>query len=225
MQGIVVLYPIFVRDMAKIAALAEKQILPNRFSFSPSEQSQTEWREEEAKHYDQFMRLALVAIASVNGCPNLAALPCDVMSSDKSEADLLARLWRELQHACRNQMMICGWKIRDEIWPRLINRSLALNIEMPDWAKPNLGRRWFDVELHDISMIYSCGVWDRVRPLPALDHVLQFWLGREYPSEANTKLYAEVNAGDPRVADAARQYVAGMTEAWLRYATDSKELV
>jgi len=219
MQGLIIVYPLFVRDLAEVKALADTHLVPDRRQYIPDEKAKIAWQEEEAKRYDQFMRLAMVSTLKAT----VSALDSSMAGAENNvsigeEAGLLRGLWLVLQEARDYQTLICGWKIREDIWPRLINRSLALNVDVPDWAKPNISRRWFDVELHDIAMIYSCGVWDRARPLPALDHALRFWLGREYPSETNTKLLAEVKVNDPEVEAAVRLYLAGMAEIWLRYA-------
>jgi hypothetical protein len=180
-----------------------------------------EWVEEESKRYDRFNRLVSMTVLPIYVNQGSALLTaqgggCRIDQNDE-EAALLSYFWDGMMEANVNQFQICGWRIRELAWPRLVNRSVALGVKMPAWAKPDLSKKWFDVQLHDLSALYSCGVWGRVRPLPPIHYALKFWLGRNFPREDEIQLKAEYNPNDESIRDATCDYVNGMAEVLQRY--------
>ena len=227
------LYALFARDLAEVDRARGGQLevrKPTGDSLYPSYMWDTmsdvqreKWIDDEAKRYDRFNRLVSMTVLALTPAQmNLEFLQnpdssC-VVHADENEEALLSYVWNGLEDAMSKQYAICGWKIREEIWPKLINRSLALGVKVPGWAKPDLAKKWLDVQLHDISTIYSCGVWGRARRLPPIHYALKFWLGRDFPREEDVKLKAEMNQNDPSLTDATCDYVFGLAEVMYRYA-------
>lgn len=227
------LYALFARDVVAIDQARGEQLevrrptgdslYPSYMWDSMSETQREQWIDDEAKRYDRFNKLVSMTVLPLT--PNQMNLEfitdpdssCNVHCDENEEA-LLSYIWTGLEEAFAKQYSICGWKIREQIWPKLINRSLALGVKVPSWAKPDLAKKWFDVQLHDLSTIYSCGVWGRARPLPPIHYALKFWLGRDFPVEEDVKLKAEINPRDPSITDATCDYVFGMAEVMYRYA-------
>lgn len=219
--GFLIVYPIFTRDIVNLTSKAAVRQLSAGMPVWLSEESErTAWREEKSRQFDQFNQLAsltmlpvpreyLTGEAALSGrCQILAGLP---------EHELLAAAWGEFSRQRELGMTIAGWGIRDQCWPRLLNRSLFRRVPVPPWAKPNLGRKWMDVELDDLSMMYSCGVYDKFRPLPRLHDALSFWLGRAFPDEDMLLLQAEVRPDDPNTLAATCDYVNGMAQVLRGY--------
>lgn len=232
MQGITIIYALFTRNLEEIKSARNEQLLvrrPDINSLHPgymwdsmSLVEQTRWVDEEAERYDRFKRLSSLTVLAVpkgNLNPEYLNNPnndCNVFTDD-NETALLTYIWAGLEDAISRQFYICGWRIKESIWPTLINRSLALNVPMPAWAKIDLTKKWFDVQLHDLSAIYSCGLWNRTRPLPPIHYALKFWLGRDFEREENVRLLAESNPANPAIADATCAYTFGMGEVMYRY--------
>lgn len=225
-----IIYALFARDSAEMDRARGEQLnmqRPSAESLYPaymwdtmSVQAREAWIEDEAKRYDRFNRLVSLTVLSVplsvlRG--DITKLDSCVIHRDDNEKALLTYIWNGFEEAYRNQFQICGWKIREDIWPRLVNRSLALDVPVPVWAKPDLSKKWFDVQLHDLATAYSCGVWGRVRPLPPIQYAMKFWLGRDFPREDEVRLKAEMNPSDEAIREATCDYVFGMAEVLHRY--------
>jgi hypothetical protein len=190
---------------------------------SMSDNQREQWIDDEARRYDRFNRLVSMTVLAVPGTNFTSEFLQDptngcTVHRDQNETALLTYVWQGLDDAMSKQYSICGWKIREDIWPKLVNRSLALGVKMPPWAKPDLSKKWFDVQLHDISTLYSCGVWGRARPLPPIHYALKFWLGREFEREEDVKLKAEMDPNDEAIRSATCDYVFGLAEVLHRYA-------
>ena len=233
MQGVTILYGLFARDLDEMDRARSEQLevrRPSGDSLYPSymwttmtDSQQEQWIDDEAKRYDRFNRLVSMTVLSLRADQlnleflNNADNACTVHRDDTEEA-LLAYIWSGLEESMRHQYSICGWKIREVLWPRLVNRSLMLGVKIPAWAKPDLAKKWFDVQLHDLSTIYSCGVWGRARPLPPIHYAMKFWLGRDFVTEEDVQLKAEINPNDEAITEATCDYAFGMGEVLYRYA-------
>jgi hypothetical protein len=221
-NGFFIVYPVFVRNIAILnSKSAVRQLSTGMPPWLSDETERTAWREEKSRQFDQFNRLASVTMLPVprEFLTGQAAEPtarCQVLV-DLPEHELLTSFWQELDRQRLLGHNIAGWGIRDYCWPRLINRSLYRQVPIPTWAKPNLGRKWLDVELDDLSMMYGCGVYDKFRPLPRLHDALAFWLDREFPDEDMVLLQAEVKPTDPAILSTAGEYVKGMAQVLRRY--------
>lgn len=230
MQGLTFLYGLFTRDMTEIDAARKEQLnieRPDPEALYPAYVWQTlttaqkeQWIEDEAKRYDRFNRLFSVTSIPVT-CTSGNQLVIDPSNcqllQDDNETALLSYVWDGLDSAMRHMYWLCGWRIKEELWPRLINRSVALGVSIPDWAKPDLTRKYLDVDLHDLTQLYTCGVWGRKRPLPPIHYALRFWLGRQFPREEDVQLRAETDPKAGFIEDATCSYVIGMAEVMQKY--------
>ena len=219
--GFFIIYPLFARTISALGSESAKRQLDLSMPYWLSNESdRSTWREDKSRQFDQFNHLVCVTMLPVPREYLTGAAPLNdrcLMISGLPEAELLAAVWRELND--HRDLNVAGWCIRDQIWPRLLNRSLCLDVTVPDWAKPNLSRKWLDVEMDDLSMMYSCGVYDKFRPLPRLHDALSFWLNREFPDEDMLMLRAETEPNNPENMATACLYAKGMAEALRRYLT------
>lgn len=217
--GFFIIYPLFARVISAMSSSAAVRQLGTGMPYWLSNESdRVAWREEKSRQYDQFNHLVCVTMLPVPVAFLQGTVPLDgrcLMLAGLPEADILRGLWQELEG--HRDMNIAGWGIRDHIWPRLLNRSLCQNVSVPGWAKPNLSRKWMDVEMDDLSMIYSCGVYDKFRPQPRLHDALDFWLQTPFPDEDMVMLRAETKPDDPEILTATCSYVRGMAEVLRRY--------
>ena len=140
MQGLTILYALFARDLAEIDAARGEQLNVQRPSVdslypaymweSMSQAARDSWIDEEARRYDRFNRLVSMTVLPVSADEmrkGVVMSPCNVYD-DENEAALLTYIWNGLQDADGLRYQICGWKIRETIWPRLVNRSLKLGV-------------------------------------------------------------------------------------------------
>jgi hypothetical protein len=220
--GFFIVYPLFVRNIAALSSKAAvRQLSAGMPVWLSDEAERTAWREEKSRQFDQFNRLASITMLPVTveflaGRQPTPADRCQILAG-LPEHELLTSIWAEFSRIRQLGMNIAGWGIREQCWPRLLNRSLCLGVPIPDWAKPNLARKWMDVELDDLSMMYSCGIYEKVRPLPRLNDALSFWLQREFTDEDMVLLQAEVKPDDPAILTATCEYVRGLAEVLHRY--------
>lgn len=233
MQGVTILYALYARNSKEIDAARTEQLnlqRPCAEALHPaylwntlSVEAREKWLEEEAVRYDRFNKLVSMTVLAIPyealRTPGaLNNINCTV-HCDANEAALMSYVWTGLEDAYSHGFQLVGWKIREDIWPRLVNRSLAQSVRMPSWAKPDLSKKWFDVELHDLAALYSCGVWGRTRPLPPIHYALKFWLNRDFTREDDVKLQAEINPSSDFIKDATCEYVFGLAEVLQRYIT------
>ena len=169
-----------------------------------------DWFETEAKKYDRFKRIVRVTLL----CP-----PHECVSiHSPNEASVLSEMWEALtNYGVGGYREVAGWELQEGTWPTLINRSFVNGVPIPPWAKHDLSRKWPSVQLHDVSQIYRAGASNYHRPLPKLEHVLQFWLGTEFPCEADLQNTASVFPARETLKDQTCQYVDGMCRAVARY--------
>ena len=93
------------------------------------------------------------------------------------EKDLLASLWTALDLKA-SLHTLAGWRLTDTVWPKLINRSLHLNLMVPQAFKfmalqPT--RRFSEGGFYDLYNIYKQGIYNR--PEVELHEALEFWTG------------------------------------------------
>jgi hypothetical protein len=132
-----------------------------------------------------------------------------------SEKSLLERLWENLSGFVVGRML-CGWRMTDHSWPKLINRSLANGIGMPIWARNDLTKRYNTVNLLDAANIYRQGIYEGARPVPSLSKCIKLWTGRDLPEEV--EISAKMNAGNWEfVWDNVCQYLTLMDDVKNRY--------
>lgn len=123
--------------------------------------------------------------------------PC-VSKTDEPEDLMLTSLWDMLNPIITGRFL-CGWEIYDQIWPRLINRSLHHGIPIPPWAINDLAKKYTTINLIDIANIYKQGVYQGIRPLPPLHVAVKLWTGVDAIAEStlatlNSKEEIEQNA-------------------------------
>lgn len=112
---------------------------------------------------------------------------------------------------------MAGWKITSDIWPVLVNDSLAHGGIMPGWWKTDLSSRFNTTKgMIDISNIYSQGVSMAMRRLPALSDALRYWCcGDEFDEPMDI---AKTVCTDPMaVARKVEPYLTGMYEVLRKY--------
>lgn len=112
---------------------------------------------------------------------------------------------------------MAGWKITSDIWPVLVNDSLAHKGTIPDWWKTDLTSRFNTTKgMVDVSNIYSQGVNMGMRRLPALSDALRYWgCGEEFDEPVDI---AKTVCTDPMaVARKVEPYLTGMYEIVRRY--------
>ena len=110
-----------------------------------------------------------------------------------SEKSLLERMWENLSTMTTGRTL-CGWRLIDTAWPKLVNRTLANGLSMPIWARNDLTKRYNTVNLLDAANIYRQGIFEGARPVPTLARCLKLWTGVELPEEV--EISAKMNAGD-----------------------------
>lgn len=121
----------------------------------------THW---ELKRYDS-VGSAYVAAAAIGG-------------TARNEYELLGLLWDELNMSA-SYVTLSGWRMTDLIWPKLVNRSLHLKLEIPQNFKL-MGlqpmKRFSEGGFYDLYNIYKQGVYSR--PEVELHEALEFWEGQ-----------------------------------------------
>lgn len=95
----------------------------------------------------------------------------------QDEKDLLAGLWTTLDLKA-SLCTLAGWRLTDIVWPKLINRSLHLNLAVPQAFKfmalqPT--RRFSEGGFYDLYNVYKQGIYNR--PEVELHEALEFWTG------------------------------------------------
>ena len=116
----------------------------------------------------------------------------------KNEFELLAGLWDEL-NMIANYHTISGWRMTDVVWPKLINRSIHLNLEVPQNFKL-MGlqpmKRFSEGGFYDLYNVYKQGIYSR--PDVELHAMLEFWTGQGTQAE---HVMAFAHAGNLRGID------------------------
>jgi len=132
------------------------------------------------------------------------------------EATLLSSLWAGLTPLVVGRH-ICGWKIYEQMWPRLINRSLHHGIPIPVWASNDISKRYTTVSLLDPANIYRQGIYQGIRPLPALQDVIRLWMDVIPPSEETLRLWVKDDPLDLCVHEATCVYLEALKVVTARY--------
>ena len=132
-----------------------------------------------------------------------------------SERSLLQRMWENLGIMVPGHTL-CGWRLTDNAWPKLVNRTLANGMSMPIWARNDLTKRYNTVNMLDATNMYRQGIYEGTRPVPTLARCLKLWTGAVVPEEV--ELSARMNAGDWQfVWTSACEYLARLDEVKARY--------
>ena len=101
------------------------------------------------------------------------------------EAKMLTDLWTLLASCLDNCAgTIAGWRINDIIWPKLVNRSLALHVDIPypvSQFKMKADQKWPETHFIEAYTMWKQGIYDR--PEIQLHDALEFWNGCALESE------------------------------------------
>lgn len=113
--------------------------------------------------------------------------------------------------------VVAGWKINTDIWPILVNKTLAAGLLLPDWWMTDLTSRFNTVKgLLDVGNIYSQNVSMAMRRLPALADTLKYWgVGKEFDEPMD--IVKMVCDNPTTVPDKVEPYLTGMYEIIKRY--------
>ena len=96
----------------------------------------------------------------------------------RNECELLGTLWDEL-NMLANYYTISGWRMTDTVWPKLINRSIHLNLSVPQNFKLMAlqpMKRFSEGGFYDLYNVYKQGIYSR--PDVELHDALEFWTGQ-----------------------------------------------
>jgi hypothetical protein len=152
---------------------------PNRLNPFRYEDEEAWYRA--ALHDDSYGYFTHWTLKSVYGgglvLPASSGIGLDV----KDEKELLTRLWAALADIRQNSMtLLSGWRVTDIIWPKLISRSMHLDVDICDEMRPlmhNPAKKFGEGGFYDLYNAYKQGVYDR--PEVRLDELLEFWTGEE----------------------------------------------
>lgn len=197
--------------------------IPSTSWVPDNETARAQWVSENARKYDQFLHLAAFSVTRVvvgdvqfgvdRMRQTLNVMPCETFADD-DETNLLRRFWQYFH----DKPDIFGWQMNEVLWPRVVNRSLHREVQVPEVAQTNLSKKFLEVPLNDISKIYQMGVYSNyVRPVPRIDYALSFWLGSSFPNEPTVRALANTNKNNEEVTDALCQYTTGMVKVYARY--------
>jgi hypothetical protein len=177
--------------------------------------SLNDWVEAEVAKYDKYRELVRVTfLDTTTGCVSFAVGE----KENPTEADLLRQVWAFLHSVTfGGNKLVAGWEIYSKITPLLLNRSIKYGLEIPYWIRPDVTKKWGAGGLFDVAQVYYCGVYPSVRPLPDLGEALGFWLGRPFPLEADTRLFADQNPLHPDLTTTTCDYVQGMATVVSRF--------
>lgn len=188
----------------------------------------------EAYVYDYYNDILQISFA--NGREFLHFVACDaspeVIAKDNSiitvsegedgllrdAAMYVSSVHREIDHRVMHGSVFAGWKIRDWIWPLIVNKCFRYNVILPESLVSDPMRNFQAVDyLLSVDQIYQQGV-RYGRSLPALEDALVYWGYGERSKYPGVKTLNNAICTDP--VDAAKQaetYMIDMRRAVYDY--------